>query len=52
MKRRIDKAERKILCGLVKKGFAFIRTLSPEEVDLLSRLILGGIKLEVEDEEE
>ena len=52
MSRKINKVEKKVLGGLVKKGIAFVGTLSPEEVDLLSRLIVGTLKLEVEDDDE
>lgn len=52
MKRRINKTEKKVLGGLIKKGIAFVGTLSPEEVELLSKMVLGTIKIEVDDEEE
>lgn len=52
MSRKINKVEKKILGGLIKKGITFVGTLSPEEVDLLSKIVVGIVKLEVEDEDE
>lgn len=52
MFRKLDKIERKILIGMIGKFLNFIRTLSPEEVNLLSKII-GSIlrsKIEIEDD--
>ena len=52
MPRKVNKIEKKILGGLVKKGISFVGTLSPEEIDLLSKLIVGIVKIEIEDDDE
>ena len=48
--RKLNRDERKILVGMIGKLLKFIGTLSPEEISLLSRIIVGLSKsIEVDD---
>ena len=50
--RKLNKDERKVLIGMVGKLLKFAGTLSPEEISLLSRILVGLSKSTIEIDED
>lgn len=48
MSRKLNKDERKILVGVIGKALKFAGTLSPEEIMLLSKILVGLSKSTIE----
>ena len=52
MLRKVNKTEKKVIMGLIKKVLKFIATLNPEEIDILVGLLGGSISnLSIETED-